>query len=118
MALTNVFCKFIAQFTGGIAGERTVEVEWDLTGNTTEVTAEQSLTQGANNTIPSPVGVFTLVVIYPPTNNTQAYKLKGNNADVGVECLPSEPTGPIPVNGNLIINLAAGTDQTFRFAWM
>jgi hypothetical protein len=117
MAQTVQFVKFVAQLTGGLTGDRTIEVEWDVDGSTTEATTEQSLTQNTNNQITGPAGDYKLVLVIPPADNAQAYTLKGANGDSGVECFAAQPT-LVPLNGNLIIHLAAGSDQTFTFVWL
>jgi hypothetical protein len=81
--------SFFCEATGLPSGTKTVSVSWTVSspvGQTTDV----DLSSGAN-TISVPTGT-TLVIIVPPTTNTQTLTLKGVTGDTGVQLKKTKPT--------------------------
>ena len=74
--------------TGHPEGSRTVALEWDITAGLSAVTV--GLASGAN-TITVPTGC-TLVIIVPPTTNTETITLKGVTGDTGRQISKTKPT--------------------------
>ncbi len=60
-----------------------------------------------NNTITIPTGT-TLVVIEPPSDNTQALLLKGATGDTGIDCDPNSPivVSPSTAETTIVVNAA------------
>lgn len=104
MAVTTT-AKFLAQIVGLITGDRDVRFEWAIT-NGIGTTSVSSLSTGAN-TVTIPTGT-TLVVIAPPTSNTQTITLKGVTGDTGVALSKTRPTVLAIDTGVTSIVLTAG----------
>jgi len=95
------------ELLGNPEGRRNINLSWSITAGAFAVKAD--LASGDNDlttTIPSGT---TLIVVIPPTSNTQALKLKGAAGDTGVRISPTKPhVHAWGAAGSFIVN-AAGT---------
>jgi hypothetical protein len=115
MAITGTIYT-TGTIVGLLFGSLLETVSWAITNGIGTVT-KQVLVQAANNTFNAPAGT-KLCFIIPPTTNTQAVTLKGVNGDTGLSLNISEPTIlalPTDTTVSPVINLGAGTNQTFTF---
>lgn len=74
--------------TGHPEGSRTVALSWAITAGLSSV--QVGLSSGAN-TVTVPTGC-TLVIIVPPTTNTETITLKGVSGDTGRQISKTRPT--------------------------
>lgn len=116
MATAATTARLLCQITGGDSGDKLVNVSWSLSAPLMQ-TDKTTLTQAANNTITVPSGA-KLCVIVPPTANTQAVLLKGVGGDTGYAIDPNEPTVLCVSGSSFVLNLAAGSNQSFEFNWL
>lgn len=119
MAVTSTRTEIIT-FTGDVSNATLLKAA----GSNTAASGESQpigLSAGVDNTITVPTGgsVPTAVRIEPPTGNTQALKLKGNAADVGVRLHNTDYTTIAldPSVSSFIINVGAGSAVNVRFTW-
>lgn len=118
MATTDATARFLCQVLGGDSGEKLVNVSWSIT---TPMMVEElkALTAGAFNSITVPTGTPELVVIVPPTTNTQTLTLKGITGDTGVALAVADPTviafGASPAFG---ITVGAGSTVNVTLVWL
>jgi len=116
MATAALTATFLAQVQGGDTGTQNVSITWAIT-SPLEIVYEQVLTQGAFNAVVLPSTLATLVVVIPPTTNTQAVTLKGLTGDTGTPLNVSLPTILAVPSGTsgLGLTLGAGSNQKFKF---
>src|SRR5262245_23684854 len=97
------------------AGDLDIRESWTI-NSPAGLVFQQTLTQAAFNTISFTSGKTMLMVI-PPTSNTQNVTLKGVTGDTGTNLNVALPTPLfIPTSSTSIgITLGAGSDQVFKF---
>lgn len=88
-----------------------VALQWSMTSAVGQI---QSLTIGTNTTITVPSGT-TLIILIPPTTNTNALTLKGASGDTGVLLSLTKPTVIAYASGTVILNAASSTAVTAVF---
>jgi len=93
-----------------------------ILANPLGVSAVYTIAQN-NMTFVGPGGpnICSLVIVIPPTTNTQEYQIKGAGGDIGLRCAAALPCA-IGLNQTLGltgigIGLAAGVDQKFTVMW-
>lgn len=110
MAALATVATFICSLRGGVAGDRDIVVSIDLSA---PVENEQlvTLTHNATTTITIP-STAKLIVIIPPTDNTQAIRIDDASGKKLGQTIPSI----IPAEGDtsLTLHLATGSNKTVR----
>src|SRR5215471_17860508 len=100
-----------------------INIEWSLFGAAGPVgtIAQATLNQNATTVVGVPFGTTpNMVIVVPPTTNTQQWQIKGAGADTGVSCAPTLPAlWQVGSAGlGISLGLAAGTNQVFTFIWL
>lgn len=117
MAAKPLTATFLAQLRGGDAGDRDVVATWAISAPN-ETTQTLLLAQNAFTFLSVPAGT-TLILIIPPTNNTQTVTLKGQNADTGIALSKTRPSlVAIDPSATIGIALGAGSNQTFKIVYL
>jgi hypothetical protein len=98
-----------------------VNTQWSIT-NPLGVLLRTTIVQN-NTTFVAPAAgqLSSLVIVIPPTTNTQQWQLKGNAGDVGIPMAPALPGIfglPNTVAPGVGIGLAAGVDQIFSMIFL
>ena len=115
MAAAALIAKFFAQLRDGAAGDQDVALAWDIAAPA-GLLFTQTLVAGAFNSVNFPP-TYTLLIIIPPTTNTQAVLLKSVTGDDGVALHRTLPS-VLAVHDSFAsigLTLGAGTDQLFTF---
>jgi hypothetical protein len=108
MAAAALTATFLAQLRGADGGDRDVKVTWSVPAPKDSVQIV-TLTQNTTTPISIPAGT-TLIVVIPPTNNTQAIRVDDASGKKIGQAIPTI----IPAEGDttLTLHLAAGSNQT------
>lgn len=110
MAALATTATLLAPLRSGTAGDRDIVVTWTL-ATPAEYEVTVTLTQNTTTGITIPTGA-TLIVVIPPTTNTQQIRIDDASGKKLGLTLPFV----IPADGDttLTLHLAAGSNQTVR----